>query len=432
MKYDGLKFIITTVSGNVMEWYDFALYGYFATVIAKLFFPSQDSFFSLLMTFGAFASGFIARPIGGVIFGHIGDRYGRRVSLLISISLIVLPTTLIGFLPSYASIGITAPILLTVLRILQGIAVSGELTGSGIFLLECAPERRKGFYGSLVMCSTYLGLLVGAAVSLLISVFYSDTEILDFAWRIPFFISVLFGLGAILLRIKCRESPVFKAIALANSIIKTPVAHAFKQYLPTIFYIGLTSSVLAVAIYLLIGYFPSYFITNLHMTIFQAMVVSFIGLFILTICVPIAGCLVDKVGAYKIFSIGTGGLLVSSSVLFELLVRGGIISVVTCVAITSVLLSLVAAAILPIITSVFPANVRCSGVSIGYNFSMSLFGGTTPLIAMMSCQYAGVDTAPTIYLALAAVMSLLGLYFLNRNLNQKTVPVHLERFEMER
>ena len=432
MKHERLKFIITTISGNVMEWYDFALYGYFATVIAKLFFPSQDIGFSLLMTFGAFASGFIARPIGGVIFGHIGDRYGRRVSLLISISLIVVPTALIGFLPSYASIGIAAPILLTVLRILQGIAVSGELTGSGIFLMECAPEGRRGFYGSLVMCSTYLGLLIGAAVSLLISLFYSDTEILNFAWRIPFLISFVFGLCAILSRLKCRESPVFKAIALANNIIKMPVVHACKQYLPAMVCISLTSSLLAVAIYLLIGYFPSYFIMNLKMTIHQAMAISFGGLLILTLCVPIMGRLVDREGAYKIFSIGTGCFLLSAPVIFELLTREGINSAVACVALTSSLLSLVAAAILPIIASVFPANVRCSGVSIGYNFSMSLFGGTTPLIAMMSCQYMGVDTAPTMYLALAAVVSLLGLYFLSRTTNQKTASFHLERFEMER
>ncbi len=432
MKRDRLKFIITTVSGNVMEWYDFALYGYFATVIAKLFFPSQNLFFSLLMTFGAFASGFIARPIGGVIFGHIGDRYGRRVSLLISISLIVLPTALIGFLPSYASIGITAPILLIVFRILQGIAVSGELTGSGIFLLECAPEGRQGFYGSLVMCSTYFGLLIGAAVSLLISLFYNDIEILNFAWRIPFLVSFIFGLCAILLRIKCRESPVFKALALANNIIKMPVVHAYKQYLSTIVYIGLTSSVLAVVIYLLIGYFPSYFIANLQMTIHQAMAVSFIGLFILTLCVPIMGCLVDRVGAYKIFAIGSGCFIVSAPVIFELLIRGGIMSAVACVALTAVLLSMVAAAILPIITSVFPANVRCSGVSIGYNLSMSIFGGTTPLIAMMSCQYAGVDTAPMIYLALAGVVSLWGMYFLNRNMIQKKTSFYIERLEMER
>ena len=432
MTHDRLKFIITTVSGNVMEWYDFALYGYFATVIAKLFFPSQNAFFSLLMTFSAFASGFIARPIGGVIFGHIGDRYGRRVSLLISISLIVLPTIFIGLLPSYASIGIAAPILLIVFRMLQGIAVSGELTGSGIFLLECAPEGRQGFYGSLVMCSTYMGLLIGAGVSLLISMFYTDAQILRFAWRIPFMISFLFGLCAIYLRISCRESPVFKAIVQTNNIIKMPVVQACKHYLPAIIYSSLISSVLAVVIYLLIGYFPSYFIANLQMSIHQAMIVSFIGLFILTFCVPIIGSLVDRFGAYKIFAAGACCFLLSAPLIFELLVRGSVLSAVGCVAFSAVLLSLIAASILPIITSVFPANVRCSGVSMGYNLSMSLFGGTTPLIAMMSCQYVGIDTAPMLYLALAAVMSLLGLYLLNKNTLQKTSSFHLEQLGMER
>ena len=416
-----------------MEWYDFALYGYFATVIAKLFFPSQDQVFSLLMTFGAFASGFIARPLGGIIFGHIGDRYGRRVSLLISISLIVLPTALIGLLPTYESIGIAAPILLTVFRLLQGIAVSGELTGSGIFLLECAAEGRKGFYGSLVMCSTYLGLLIGAAVSVLVSLFYNDTELLGFAWRIPFIISFFFGLFAIFLRMKCQESPIFEAIRLQNKIIKRPVVSVCKQYAPSIFLISVLSGVLAVAIYLLIGYFPAYFIANLHMTLNQSMVVSFVGLFTLTLCVPLVGRLVDRVGAYKVFAVGAGCFLVGSYVIFDLLVRGGSISAMACVTLTAIFLSMIAASILPIITAAFPANVRCSGVSVGYNISMSLFGGTTPLIAMMSCQYFGVETAPAGYLILSAFLSLLALYFLNKNNNShKTAPFHLESFEMGR
>ena len=413
-----------------MEWYDFALYGYFATVIAKLFFPSQDEFFSLLMTFGAFASGFIARPLGGVIFGHIGDRYGRRVSLLISISLIVLPTALIGLLPTYYTIGIAAPVLLTVFRLLQGIAVSGELTGSGIFLLECSADGRKGFYGSLVMCSTYLGLLIGAAVSVIISLFYNDTELLGFAWRIPFIISFFFGLGAIFLRLKCQESPVFKTICLQNKIIKMPVIKVCKQYASSICLIGILSGVLAVAIYLLIGYFPAYFIANLHMTLNQSLVVSFVGLFILTVCVPLVGSLVDKVGPYKVFSVGAGCFLVGSYVIFELLVRGSFISAMACVMLTAILLSPIAASILPIITSVFPANVRCSGVSVGYNISMSLFGGTTPLIAMMSCQYFGADTAPAGYLTVSAFLSLLALYFLNKNNSHKTASLYLESFEM--
>ena len=430
MKGDRFKFIITTVSGNVMEWYDFALYGYFATVIAKLFFPSHDEFFSLLMTFGAFASGFIARPLGGVIFGHIGDRYGRRVSLLISISLIVLPTALIGLLPTYDTIGIAAPILLTVFRLLQGIAVSGELTGSGIFLLECSTDGRKGFYGSIVMCSTYLGLLIGAAVSVIISLFYNDTELLGYAWRIPFIISFFFGLCAIFLRVKCQESPVFKMICLQNKIIKMPIIKVCKQYASSICLIGTLSGVLAVAIYLLIGYFPAYFIANLHMTLNQSMVVSFVGLFILTVCVPLVGSLVDKVGPYKVFSVGAGCFLAGSYVIFELLVRGSFISALACVMLTAILLSPIAASILPIITSVFPANVRCSGVSVGYNISMSLFGGTTPLIAMMSCQYFGADTAPAGYLTVSAFLSLLALYFLNKNNSHKTASLYLESFEM--
>ncbi len=146
-----IMLILTSISGNTLEWYDFALYGYFASVLAKLFFPSENHFVSLMLTFGVFASGFIVRPLGGAIFGHVGDKYGRRTALITSIALITIPTTLMGLLPNYHTIGLLAPVLLTVLRLLQGLAVSGELTVSGAFFVESSPEKQRGFFGSLII-----------------------------------------------------------------------------------------------------------------------------------------------------------------------------------------------------------------------------------------------------------------------------------------
>ncbi len=414
MNREQTKFVLTSVSGNILEWYDFALYGYFATVIAKLFFPAKDEFISLMITFGVFASGFIARPLGGIIFGHIGDKYGRRIALVASIFLILVPTTLMGLLPSYNSIGFLAPLLLTILRLLQGVAVSGELTGSGIFLIECAPEKYKAFYGSLIMCSTYLGLLMGAAICVIVTLAFSTEQVLDFAWRIPFIISFFFGVGALFLRIKCEESPVFKKLLEDKKTLKLPVWDALKNYPLPIILICLVSSALAVAIYLLIGYFPSYFIASKFLSLNESMVVSFLGLLALTIFVPTIGYFIGVVGHKVVLSIGALCCIVFSYLIFYFASIGSFESSIFSVVLTAACLSPIAASIILTITKIFPTNVRYSGVSIGYNISMTIFGGTTPLIAMYLIKKTGSALAPSIYLMASGIITLLALFFIKK------------------
>ena len=413
MNREQLKFILTSVSGNVIEWYDFALYGYFATIIAKLFFPAKDEFYSLLMTLGVFASGFVVRPLGGIIFGHIGDKHGRRLALVASIALIMFPTGLIGFLPTYSVIGICAPLLLVLLRLLQGIAVSGELTGSGIFLIECAPKQKKGFYGSLVMCSTYVGLLIGAGISVLISYAFTDDQIIRFAWRIPFIISILFGVAALILRLQCEESPAFIQMCIEKKILKLPVYTALKNHLVTILSVCMVSSVLAVAIYLLIGYFPSYFVSTKQMTLQQSMAISFLGLLVLTICVPLMGKIADSVGHKMMLGLGAIGYLFFSYFIFNLAAKGSFFSCGLSVILTAILLSPIAASLLLTISEIFPANIRYSSVSLGYNISMTAFGGTTPLIMMSMSKNMGSEIAPSIYLGMCGFLTIATLIFLN-------------------
>jgi MFS family permease len=415
MNREKVKFILTSVSGNVLEWYDFALYGYFATVIAKSFFPMEDESVSLMITFGVFASGFLARPLGSVIFGHIGDRYGRRIALVASIALMMISTALIGLLPTYNTIGISAPLLLTTLRLLQGIAVSGELIGSGTFLIECAPNENRGFYGSLIMCSTYVGLLIGAAISVYISWIFSAEQVINFAWRMPFIVSFFFGLGALFLRLKCEESPIFEEICEQKLVLKLPVFHALKNFMVPILLVCLVSSVLAVAIYLLIGYFPSYFIANKHMTFNQAMTASFMGLLVLTICVPVMGLVADKIGHKKVLGLGAICFLIFSYNILERASKGDFTSAVISVILTAIFLSPIAASLIFTISFIFPPNVRYSSVSLGYNISMTIFGGTTPLVAMYLCEYIGSDTAPSIYLGLCGLITCIALIILNKH-----------------
>lgn len=411
MKSSSFKFTLTTLLGNMIEWYDFALYGYFATVIAKLFFPAQNESLSLLLTFGAFATGFIARPIGGILFGYVGDRFGRRMSLLVSIFLIMVPTSLIGCLPSYQSIGYFAPFLLTLCRIVQGVAVSGELTTSGIFLLESVPPKDKSFYASLIMASTYMGLLVGAITCVVISTVFDTTQLFAFGWRIPFLMSFFLGLAAIILRLQCQESPVFKAMQDKNELLVTPISEVMQHHRLSLLLIMLLSSLLAVVIYLLIGYFPSYFVMHLNMSLNQAMIVSAFGLFILTLSVPLVGKYVAQWGLNRTFMSGCLCFFLGAPGLFALLK----VSAIACVILSALALSPIAATVIEIMAQAFPAAIRCTAVSIPYNFSMSLFGGTTPLIALSSTQYLHSEYGPALYLSVCACFSLVSICLLQKN-----------------
>ena len=408
MKHSQLKFIAATVTGNMIEWYDFALYGYFATIFSRLFFPAKEQYISLLLTFAAFTTGFAARLMGGWIFGYIGDRYGRKKSLLISIVFIVLPTTLIGLIPTYHSIGIWAPILLVMCRLFQGFAVSGELTAAGIYLLECAPRHRQGLYGSLVMSSIYVGLLLGALVCWLVTILY-ESEVAAFAWRIPFLISFLFGFIAIFLRFKLQDSPVFEGLKSNCAISKKPMKSVFRLFLPTILNVGMMSSILAGAIYLLIGYFPSFYVVHLHLGLNESMLLSALGLLLLCIFVPLMGVICDKIGCYKTFGIGCIAFLIGSYEFFRLIDSQSMSQVSIGIVLFALALSPISGSIMPIMIRAFPANVRCSGVSLGYNSSMALIGGVTPLIALINHHYSGVNTTLVFYLITTASMALLAI-----------------------
>jgi MHS family proline/betaine transporter-like MFS transporter len=192
--------------GNVLEWYDFAIYGYFATSIGRHFFPHEDPLAQLLSAFGVFAVGYMMRPVGGVIIGHIGDRFGRRAALTFSVAAMAIPTFLIGLLPSYATLGLFAPIALTLLRMAQGLSVGGEYTSSMVFLVEHAPHGRRGLMGALISCGACGGILLGSAVGATFAATLSPVALEEWGWRIPFLLGLLVGIAGYLLRRHVQET----------------------------------------------------------------------------------------------------------------------------------------------------------------------------------------------------------------------------------
>ena len=405
--------ILTSISGNTLEWYDFALYGYFASVLAKIFFPVENHFISLMLTFSVFASGFVIRPLGGAIFGHIGDKYGRRLALVSSIALITIPTTLMGLLPSYHTIGLLAPIFLTILRLLQGLAVSGELTGSGAFLVESSPNKQRGFFGSLIMCSTYVGLLIGSAVGAMVTILFNADQIIGFAWRIPFLISAIFGVIAFILRLKCCESPLFIQAKKESKLLSFPVNTGFKNYWVKMLWVCFVSSSLAVAIYLIIGYLPTFFDSIKGMGLKETMIISFVGLLVLTVMVPCFGALSDKIDNKKVLGFGACGFILFSYPIFEIANQGGVVSAIISELLLVAFLAPVAGSLISLLSEAFPTNVRYTGTSIGYNASMAIFGGTTPLISVYLTRAFDSNIAPAYYLIFCGIITLLGLFGLS-------------------
>lgn len=224
------KRLLSNTLGNVLEWYDFTLYGTLAPIIANLFFPSKNALVSLIMTFGAFAAGFLMRPLGGIIYGHIGDRFGRKRALIASIILMTIPTVFLGILPTYAFVGILAPLLVTLTRLLQGIAVGGEFTGTMSFLVETAPDNRRGLAGSFALVGVLAGILLGAVVVTVISIVLPQGYLNQWGWRIPFLLGGVLGFAVWLLRRNLSETPFFEKIKRDTLVEAAPIEKCFTLY----------------------------------------------------------------------------------------------------------------------------------------------------------------------------------------------------------
>ncbi len=394
--------VSAAVVGNVLEWYDFAVYGYVAVILARKFFPVGDEVTALLSTFLAYGLGFVARPLGGIVLGRVGDTHGRKTALLITIALMAGGTVLIGILPTYAAIGIAAPLLLVVARLLQGFSAGGEWGSSTAYIVEWAPKGRRGFYGSFQQLSVVMGLLLGSGVAALLNTLLTPDQMDSWGWRVPFLLGGILGPVGLWMRRTIDETPAYKkAIAAPATVVPgqtSPWVLAGRAFGFTI--------VWTVCFYVLLAYMPTYTQKYLKISASAALWANTIGLLALMIFIPMMGMLSDRIGRKPLLLACCIAFIVVPYPFFSFLLSGASYTQLILVQIVfAILISTFSGAGPAAIAEIFPTRTRSTWMTSGYALAVAIFGGFAPFISVYLIDRFNSPLAHTFYLIAAAVIS---------------------------
>lgn len=394
--------IFAAASGNVLEWYDFTVYGFLAPTLATLFFPSEDKFASLLSAFAVLAVGYAARPIGSVIFGHIGDRIGRKTALMISVLLMGAGSLAIALLPTYEEIGVTAAVLLVLIRVVQGISVAGEYTASGVLLVEQAQPGRKALTGAWVAFAMMWGCVLGSAVPAAVSSTLSPEDMQSWGWRLPFALGAMVALFSAVLRRNLTESA--PSDAQTNEV--SPIIESLRHHWRLLIQMVLLLIPSAVIYFVIFVYAVSYLTSQMHFTSAAALDITTVNLIVMALLVPVCGLAADRFGQRSVFLVGAVGTLLVAIPSWWLMHRPDI-GIVFLGQFGLTITSTVGWALsVSALTLMAPDHLRCSVVALGYNTCMAIFGGTTPMIATYLVNRTGDDFAPVYYVIVAVLVSL--------------------------
>ncbi|WP_341764182.1 MFS transporter [Candidatus Tisiphia endosymbiont of Beris chalybata] len=405
------KLVFASGIANAFEWYDYALFAHFAPIIGIKFFPGVSSSASLLHAFIAFALGYLMRPIGGIFFGIIGDRFGRKTALSTSIFCMALPTALIGIIPTYDEIGAIATILMILARMLQGLSMGGALTGSISFIIEHTEPHHRGFTGSISMASICAGILFGSIIASLIQTILSVEQFNNWGWRIPFLLGIFILFAGLYIKKYTTETPVFQAIKEEGAILKSPLTKVISKHwvdmLISIF-INATGSVIFYlqAIYLMSFLrinrnFSDSDVSNLANCCYLVMIVA-------TLC---SGYLSDIIGRKRLCIINLLLIIVVTPFLMNIIETEDFYYIIIAQIILSILAAFYIGPEPALQAEMYPTNIRNTALSLSYNIATSLFGGTTPLVVEYLIQKTGTITSATYYVIICAIASLIALAF---------------------
>jgi len=399
------KVVVGVGLGNFMEWFDFGLYGYLATTLAIVFFPSEDPTAALLATFAVFGVAFVVRPLGGFILGPLGDRIGRQRLLAGVIILMAISTFSIGLLPGYATIGILAPILLVIARAAQGFSASAEFGGGATFLAEYSPDERRGFIVSFLQFSSLIGFGSGLLLVLLLSSSLSEEALTSWGWRIPFLLAAPLGIVGFYIRTRLEDTPEFRALQSAGQVARTPFKELITEYWREILQVGGIAILQNVAFYLVLTYVQTYII-QLGYSRAEATLSTALTILITMVLLPILGAFSDRRGRKPLLVASSIGFAVFSYPLFLFMSQGSLVSVVLGHMALGVLLALFISVNMTVLVELLPTRVRVGGFSIGYNISVAIFTGPAAALSTYLISATGNPAAPAFYIMFAAVLTL--------------------------
>lgn len=391
--------------GNFMEWFDFAVYGFFAVVIGEQFFGGKSAVVAVLSALAVFAIGFLMRPLGGFILGPIGDRYGRRTALTISIIGMGLATGLIGFIPPFHTIGFWAPLLLVLMRCVQGLSAGGEWTGSASFLLESASDRHRGLLASIISGTAALATLVGSLLALTLNRTIDKHDLAAWGWRIPFWFAIPLAAVGLFLRLRLSETPVFQALGESAVTGRQTLVRSFRRSLRPILLTIAFASVEGLGYYYLSTYVSNYLQVSVKLTPVRALLLTGIGIFLYLCMTPIAGALSDRWGRRWLNIGGTLGFIVLTVPEFVMMGTGNPVLIVVALILFGLCLACTNVTTTVMVVELFPASTRMSGASIGFNLALAFIAGPGPYIGAWLASTLDSAIAPSYYMVAVAVLA---------------------------
>lgn len=391
--------------GSAMEFYDFAVYGYLASTLAVVFFPRQDDTAALLSTFAVFAAAFLLRPIGGVIFGHIGDRLGRKRVLAFTVLAMATTTFVIGLLPGYATLGVVAPLLLLLLRCTQGMLAGGEIAGAVSYVAEAANPQRRGIMCSTTEMGALAGFLAASGLVAALNALLSADQLADWGWRIPFLLALPAGIVGRYIRSRLEDSPAFERVRQRDAIAKIPLAEALRDYPAVLKALALPVADFA-GYYLVFLYMATYLKRDVHMSATTAGWLTTLAIVVAILALPVFGQLTDRWGRRVVLGGSAIGYLVLTVPLFLLIGTGHVLVVAAALIVLALVQSASMGAMFAALAELFPTRARYSGIAISFNVTAALVGGTAPYVSTWLIDRTGNTLAPAFYLMVTAAVTL--------------------------
>jgi len=407
LNLSGRRAIVVSTIGNALEWFDFMVYGFFAVIISRLYFPATNPTISLLATWATFGVGFMTRPLGGIVLGAVADRVGRKSALTLTISLMAVGIAFIAFAPTYQAIGIAAPILMLIGRLIQGFSAGGEVGCATAFLVEYAPSNRRGYFGSYQMVAQAIASLCGSLFGAVLTRTLSPDSLDSWGWRVPFVIGLLIVPVGLYLRSKLDESPVFLEKSQNNELTATPIRDAAtKHWVQVAAGFGLTVFG-TIGTYIFLLYMPTHATRVLHMALTDGLISSTFGALVYLVCCPIAGSLSDRIGRKKLMATALTLSLVTAYPIFAVLTaHPSLPMLIACQALLMFYLGIFQGCYPAFIAELLPSSVRSTGISVSYNVAVMIFGGFAPAIVQWLTMTTGDALSICYYVIFGSAVAL--------------------------